>query len=252
MSEIDIPAFMKRLQLLICSVMLWFVPLVASAQVVNGTIIVARGDRAIDVFVTVSGDVLQPLTGVDTSFLTRGDGTVDLQSFRVETAPLGDRVFGPVDFVVGGTPVDAEAISLMMHLKDDGVAFATPWDAITAVTLCLATFDTPYPAIADTQSYLGYSIYPVDGMASLAIELPATGRDILRFAVLEYAHGNLLSRNVVSVADGAVLSLTAVSGLWGWAGASLYSILALLITAILAAATLVHLIQTQRSPIFSD
>ncbi|MEL7181871.1 MAG: hypothetical protein AAFN63_18955, partial [Pseudomonadota bacterium] len=96
----------------------------------DGRIIISRQDKTIDVFVTLPGDMLEQLTGTGLDFLTDDDGKVDLNSFRVDTAPLGDRAFAPVTFAVGGDIVDAQAVALMMHAKDDEVPFDTPWDAL--------------------------------------------------------------------------------------------------------------------------
>lgn len=199
------------LKVVLISIMLNLFPIMSIAAPLDGTIIINRSAKSIDVFLTMSGDTLTPLTGTNTAFLTRSDGTVRLRDFRVETATFGDRVFAPVRFSVESNPVNAQAIALMLHTKDGNIPFGTPWDAMMAVTLCSVNYSDDFPTLANVQSYLGYSLYPVDGTASLRIIFPQTGRADLQFEMLEFMDGDLIARRTLTLGDDADIYLNVPS-----------------------------------------
>ena len=197
---------MRRCVVLIILACLNLFPTGLWSDVNDGRIIISRQDKTIDVFVTLPGDMLEQLTGTGVDFLTNDDGKIDLNSFRVDTAPLGDRAFAPVIFGVGGDIVDAQAIALMMHAKDDKVPFDTPWDALTAVTLCIAPEDAGPAPLAQVQAYVGLSLYPVAGMEDLHISFPQTHRADMRFDVLTFVDGSLVSHGPRVLPDGGTLT----------------------------------------------
>ncbi|MEO0931838.1 MAG: hypothetical protein AAFY14_14515 [Pseudomonadota bacterium] len=98
--------------------------------------IINRGDVSIDVFVKMPGGVVAPLTGHLPDFQPDDGGMIDIRSFRTDTAPLGDQAFAAISFTIDATPAHAEAMGMMVHPITDAIPFTTPWDALTAVTLC--------------------------------------------------------------------------------------------------------------------
>jgi hypothetical protein len=79
-----------------------------------------------------------------------------------------------------------------------------------AVTLCSVSYSNEFPTLADVQSYLGYSMYPVVGTALLNITFPETGRDQIRFEVIEFMDGDRIASHMIILDDGGTLQLGAV------------------------------------------
>lgn len=180
-----------------------------SADQSDGRIIVNRQDQSIDIYWLIPGEQLHSLTGTYPAFLMTDQGLIDLDTFRVDTAAYGDQLFELVQFTLNDQPVNAEAVSLTMHGDDDPlVPFDTPWDALTAVTLCTAPENSPLRRIETVRTYIGFSLYPVDELGDIAITPPVTQRGDLRFEVLEYANWQHIGERVVTLKDGEALRMT--------------------------------------------
>ena len=173
----------------------------------DGQIIVSRQENAIDVFFSLPGHLLPSLAGNDETLLFNSKKQINLNDFRQDTAPWGDQAFEKVIFFVGGSIVNAQAISLMMHEASQPINFNTPWDALTAVTICIAPANTPPLQLEETQSYLGFSLYPVDGREELQLDFPLTERDTLLFEVSTFVDGELVAQTATALADGGSMRL---------------------------------------------
>jgi len=240
---------MRRWMITIILVWLYIMPVNLWADVVDGQIIVSRQNNTIDVFLSLPGDRLESLTGVDASFLTDAQGGINFNDFRTDTAPLGDRVFDKVSFSVGEHPVDAQAIALMMHDQDLNVPFATPWDAMTAVTLCIAPVDAAPTALDQVQSYVGLSLYPVAGMDTLKVAFPPTRGQQMQYDVLTFVNGALQSRKPLVLDAGGVVRFDMPSAYPGWHGV-LISLCLIIVVMFWGALVLRRAIMTETSPLF--
>ena len=185
---------------------MFLAPMPLWADQSDGRVIISRQHQSIDIYWQVPGEQLHPLTGADPAFLMTDAGLIDLDTFRVDTAAYGDQLFELVQFTLNDQPVKAESISLTMHGDDDPlVPFDTPWDALTAVTLCTAPENSPHRRIEMVRTYVGFSLYPVDERGNIAIIPPVTQRGDLRFEVLEYANGQRIAERLVTLKDGDAL-----------------------------------------------
>ena len=225
-------------------------PFEVEANASDGQIIVSRQENSIDVFFKITGEALTSLTNEDTSFLFDEVGRIDINGFRQDTAPWGDQVFADVSFIVGGRLADAEAISLMMHEKGEPIPFMTPWDALTAVTICIAPANTPPLSLEETQSYLGFSIYPIDGQEDLQLQFPLTGRNPVTFDVSTFFDGELVTQDFVTLSDGGLLHIHYMPRSETLVPTFYFQILLLLLTAVHGVVLVGGLNQRARSPLY--
>ncbi|WP_320242233.1 hypothetical protein [Cognatiyoonia sp. IB215182] len=177
----------------------------AFARDADATMIINRGDVSIDVFVKMPGGIVAPLTGHLPGFLRDDNSMIDLRDFRTDTAPLSEQAFAPISFTNDAASAHAEAMGMMVHPITDAIPFATPWDALSAVTLCSFDDVPQFFHISDLHFYAGYSIYPTNGYGDLRIKLPETGRNDIRFQVRTFSGGELVTQGVHVVADGGTL-----------------------------------------------
>lgn len=184
----------------------------AQADAVDGTMIVHRGEDAVELYASIDALALTPWLDGDTGIFTEADGSVDFSNFLVDTAFMGDALFGAVEAHVAGEAVQFYAMSFMLHPQDLAVEFDTPWAALSSITFCsVAPSQGTYTPDA-LRSYVGLAAYPVDGLANVSFEFPSTGRDALTFEVREYLEGEFFQRYQVTLEDGAVFSLEPIDG----------------------------------------
>ncbi|MDX8350702.1 hypothetical protein SLH49_22155 [Cognatiyoonia sp. IB215446] len=227
-----------------------FLPMAALARDADATMIINRSDVSIDVFVRIPGGIVVPLTGYLPDFPSDDGGMLDIRSFRADTASLGDQAFAPISFTIDATPAHAEAMGMMVHPITDAIPFTTPWDALTAVTLCSFDDVPQLFQISDLHMYAGHSIYPTNGYGDLRIKLPETGRDDIRFHVLTFSGGELVSQGVHVVADGGTLLNSGIAKRNEPVGRSFALLNMLLVAAVLGAVVLRAALRDLRSPLF--
>ena len=98
--------------------------------------------------------------------------------------------------------------------------------------------------------HLLHSIYPTNGYGDLRIELPETGRDDIRFHVLTFSGGEMVSQGVHRVADGGTLLNSGITKRNEPVGRSFVLLNMLLVAAVLGAVVLRAALRDLRSPLF--
>ena len=227
-----------------------FLPIAALARDADATMIINRGEVSIDVFVKMPGGMVASVSGRLPDFQPDDGGIIDLRNLRTDTAPLGDQTFATVSFEVDAAPVHAEAMGMMVHPITDAIPFTTPWDALTAVTLCSFDDAPQLFQISDLYVYAGHSIYPTNGYGDLWIKLPETGRDDIRFHVLTFSKGELVAQGVQVVADGGTLLNSGIANRNEPVGQPYVLLKMLLIAAVLGAVVFRAALRDLRSPLF--
>ncbi|MEM9428063.1 MAG: hypothetical protein AAGA32_01025 [Pseudomonadota bacterium] len=134
------------------------------------------------------------------------DGRVDYASMLDGTFEVADRLFQRVGTEVAGDPVVFEALSLMVHLPDTNVPFASPFDADMAIAVCNAPTDETV-TLADLDLMAGFYAHRVDSMAEIALDLPETGRPAIDVSVVEFVDGAEMRRSEHTLDDGDRLVL---------------------------------------------
>ena len=190
--------------------MLQLLGLLAAAPDTDGRIIVHRHADAVQIFASLPGADVSAWSGVPAGIFTDPGGAVDFDRFRVDTGPLGDRVFAEVALSLGGAEAGMEALAFMLHDADLPTEFTTPWDAISTITFCAAGSSDAPSELTDVVAYGGWLAYPVDGFADLRLDFPETGRAVMRFDLWHYVDGRLVDRDVVTLGDAGALNLPAL------------------------------------------
>lgn len=182
------------------------------ADAVDGTMIVHRGEDAVELYASIDALNLTPWLNGDTAIFTEADGSVDFSNFLVDTAFMGDALFGAVEARVAGEAAQFYAMSFMLHPQDLEVEFDTPWAALSSITFCSVAPSQGTYRPDTLRSYVGLAAYPVDGLADVSFTFPETGRGALTFEVREYLEGAFFQRYQVTLEDGAVFSLEPIDG----------------------------------------
>lgn len=183
------------------------------------TMVVHRGDRSVEVYLSLPAEQVTDTFAVLPEGLTTGDGTVDIETMRMGTWDIGDRLFSSIASHVSGQPVVFEAMSLMVHPEEDVLPFSDPIEGMIAISVCSVPVPDKPPALEDLHLYVGLITYPERPDGPLSLTFPTTGREQLEVQVIEYVDFRRTSRSVHLIADGGELTVPAVSprarqGLW--------------------------------------
>ncbi|WP_417210862.1 hypothetical protein [Antarctobacter sp.] len=180
-------------------------------------VIVDRGMRGIEMFLAMPARTAVTRFGLTPELLTGPDGKVNFADFSGGTWDIGDALLAGVDVRIGHAPAGFEATSLMVHLKDQPLPFQTPFDGLTAISVCgVAQPETP-PALDDLYLYAGFVAYPPDADAPLRFDLPEAPGERLSVTVREYGPGHTGAPTRLHLDSGQPLILGRQGGLPLWA-----------------------------------
>lgn len=219
--------------------------LATAAPALDVELIVDRDERTIELFMSLPGEAITPLFAVEPKGLVSLDGTVTFDDLRIGTAAQADWLIQKTAFRVAGEPAVFEAMSMMVHPKEDRLPFLDPIEGSIAMSVC--NVPDPGPLTLDLlHTYAGFIAYPTKGYGALALDLPTS--ETLTLTVHEYDRGEFLRKSEILLAPGETLSLEAVSltdrgvldGRWAkWALAALLglALLAGLYAAVMARTT---------------
>ncbi|MEM8980294.1 MAG: hypothetical protein AAGD04_12470 [Pseudomonadota bacterium] len=193
------------------------------------TLIVDRDEDAIEFFVSVAGETITPLFGVEPKGLVALDGTVSFEELRIGTAVQADWLIQEVEFAVGGQPTVFEAMSMMVHPKTDLLPFVEPVDGSIAMSVCNVPDPGPM-ALEALHSYAGFIAYPTQGYENLEITLPLNREMVV--TTHSYLRGEFLHSSKQNIAPGSAIMLEGLSPLearfhqkWGFIGLALLVVL---------------------------
>ncbi len=178
---------------------------VSAAQADDMTLVIERGNDAIEFYFALGADVMVETFGLPQNRLAGPNGTVEFDSLREGTFDMGDELFAGVEAQIGETPALFEAMSLMVHPETDALPLETPLDGMIAIAVCTAPTPATPPGLDELRAYAGYIAYTDTPQAPLSLKVPAIGRDDLTVHIRDHTRGMLTSGQTVSWTDGAVL-----------------------------------------------
>lgn len=183
------------------------------------TLVVRRGDRSIEVYLSLPAEHLTDTFAILPKGLTTQDGIVDIDAMRMGTWDIGDRLFSGIDSQVSGQPAVFEAMSPMAHPKDDVLLFSDLIEGMIAISVCSMPAPDSPPALEDLHLYVGLIAYPEHADGPLSLAFPTTGRGQLDVEVIEYVDFKRTAESVHRIDDGGELTIPAVApparqGLW--------------------------------------
>ncbi|MEM9783638.1 MAG: hypothetical protein AAF899_14330 [Pseudomonadota bacterium] len=165
-------------------------------------IVVDRRGETIELYIATRADRFVSTFALPAEELTDAAGTVDFDALRLGTWDIGDVMFDRVVTTLDATPVDFEAMSLMVHPIADALLMSTPLEGIIAIGVCSVETPATQPTLDALQGYAGYIAYVDDSDGVLALQLPATGRGALDVSIADFEDQRLIDRYTLTVADG--------------------------------------------------
>ena len=170
-------------------------------------IVLDRGDRAIEIFFGMSAETAVETFGLDPALLVGPDGTVDFGVLQQGTWGIGDALLARVDARLGSKAAGFEGTSLMVHLKDQRLPFATPMDGLAAISVCGATPPETPPVLDDLYLYAGFVAYPENTGNALRLDLPGIGPAGLEVVVREFGTNGPAPQRRLHLSPGETLVL---------------------------------------------
>ena len=231
----------------------WIGYLVFSAGVVTSfaarasdlTVIMNVSDNGAAYYMSLPATEISDLLGTEPDLLFSDAGSVPIDDFRLNGSfELGDQVFARVEGRVQGERAPFETMSMMVHPLEDPAPFQTPWDAVTATSVCIVDYDENQLTPEWLQLYYGSYAHNVEGASGVQLVFPQTGRKPVNVTMHLYRDGTYLRREQVVLVDGGTLNVSfaqpsSFSSLW-WAAIALW-----LVT--MAAAFVVPRLRAQRA-----
>lgn len=169
--------------------------------------IVDRSDGDMAYYMSMSAEHIVPLLDADPALVFSNSGAVPIETFRREGSfDLADEVFRHVR---SDRPAGANAfysMSLMLHPTDFPLPFETPFDGLTAVSVCTVDYDFSTFAPGDLNLFYGAYAYEVAPTEAVSLTFPATGRETLDVVIRHYTDGRFVGEERASLADGGTLT----------------------------------------------
>ncbi|MEL6410821.1 MAG: hypothetical protein AAFS08_16145 [Pseudomonadota bacterium] len=197
------------LRLIICVIAL-FVPRYSfAASDTYLTLIVNRDHDSAVYYLAMPADDITGLLATDPHLVFSDNGAVPIDQFRqYGSFELADEVFAKVTGTAGEKQLSFEAMSMMVHPLDQPQPFATPWDGVTAISVCTVDYgrDSLFPS--GLQLYYGAYTDGIKPDEPLKISFPATGREAFPIVVHRFHEGRHLGTDRAVLEDGGTLVLT--------------------------------------------
>lgn len=191
------------------------------------TVIVNVSDDGAAYYMSLPAADIQSVLGTDPDLLFSADGSVPIDDFRLNGSfELGDQVFERIEGRVEGEVAPFETMSMMVHPLNDPAPFQTPWDAVTATSVCIVDYVEDQLTPEWLRLYYGSYAHQVSGTSGLDLSFPETGRAPIEVTMHLYRDGDYLRREQAILPDGGTLSLsfdkaTGFAALW-WMAISLW------------------------------
>ncbi|MEM9280107.1 MAG: hypothetical protein AAGA76_16210 [Pseudomonadota bacterium] len=193
---------------------LWLFAVLQPALVVAEdrlTLVVNRDEDSVAYFISMPATAIEPILAADSASLFSDRGAVPIDDFRIKGSfELGDQLFSEVSGAVAATgqSVEFESMSMMVHPIDEPQPFFSPWDAITATSVC--NVDYARSDLVPEALQLYYGAFATDVLADQEVSLnfPKTGRNALKIDVFHYFDGSYVGKDTALLTDGGTLLLT--------------------------------------------
>lgn len=198
-----------------------------SARASDVTVIVNVSDNGAAYYVSLPATEIENILGTNPDLLFSDEGSVPIDEFRLNGSfELGDQVFERIEGRVEGEMAVFETMSMMVHPLDDPAPFQTPWDAVTATSVCIVDYAEDQLTPEWLQLYYGSYAHQVNGTSGLDLTFPQTGREPVDVTLHLYRDGDYLRREQAILADGGTLNVsfdktTRFAALW-WAAITLW------------------------------
>lgn len=202
---------MSKLFLLV--LFLWVSPVHAegvaagAARPDTPVLIVDRRADAVTLFLSLPATDLQTVFGTGAGDLLDAEDTIDVARLYDGTFELADRIFAPVETLIGGVPVPFEATSMMVHDPEVLPDFLSPWDGEVAIAVCTSPETVDNLGLQTLQAYMGFFAWKVNGMEPVSLEFPMTGRSPQTIEVREFWNLQFIGARTEILQDGGTLTL---------------------------------------------
>ncbi|MEO0860362.1 MAG: hypothetical protein AAFY65_07105 [Pseudomonadota bacterium] len=161
-------------------------------------IILKRQYDSLEIFVSTQADKVGPVLGGHLAGLINETGYIPFNDMlRNGSTEFGESMMSQTTMRVDGDLVLVEATSFMAHPPELDLPFEIPFDAEVATSVCAAEEPDRTFVLADLTTFAGYIAYPVDGYASIEIDLggPADAQVLLSV----FDGETLVARDTVNV-----------------------------------------------------
>ncbi|MEM6944526.1 MAG: hypothetical protein AAF565_12320 [Pseudomonadota bacterium] len=172
------------------------------------TMIVDRSDGDMVYYLLMPAEQIVPLLNTDPELVFSANGAVPIDAFRREGSfDLADDVFRGVRSNRPDGALAFYSMSLMLHPKGEPMPFDTPFDGLTAISVCTVdyAFDAFVPG--DLDLYYGAYAYEVADDETVTLTFPETGRAALDVVIRQYVDGRFVTEETAVLEDGGTLAL---------------------------------------------
>lgn len=216
---------------LLRSILVLLMSLIPSFVMASGdaylTLIVNRDDDSAVYYLAMPSEDIPELLATDLSLVFSDGGAVPIDEFReYGSFELADEVFANVKGKAGDRTLNFEAMSMMVHPLDSPQPFATPWDGVTAISVCTVDYEKDALLPAGLQLYYGAYTDGLTPEEPLSIAFPATGREAFPIVIHRYQDGVHQSTDRAVLEDGGTLVIPAneakVKYRWLWLSVSAF------------------------------
>lgn len=150
-------------------------------------LILDRQPGSLEFFLRLPADALRAVLQTDPAPLADAAGVVQFGELReTGTFDFGDEMISRLGLQISGHHKPVEAMSVMVHSREEALRFDTPLDGAIAISVCGTPEPDSPPNLRDLMLYAGFIAYPVNGLEVLEITWPNTAPFDLE--VTEFAH----------------------------------------------------------------
>lgn len=173
------------------------------------TVVLYRTEQGTELFLSGKADVLFSVFDAAVSVLPTNGPHVDFEAFQNGTWTIGDILIEKSKFKIGAEPAAFEAMSFMLHPKEERLPFDTPLDGMIAIGVCSATQTDAKYELSELTAYVGYFTEHSAVDAPLSLEFPDTIGTDLTITVNDFGSEGQYSHYTIEINDGRDLTLDA-------------------------------------------
>jgi hypothetical protein len=170
-------------------------------------IIIARTDHSVELFVALPALQALELFNAPQGMFLNEDGLVDFDAFRAGTADTAEALWQGVEARIGQAKVSFEPMSLMLHPQEDQLPFTSPWDGLTAVSVCSSEGGTA--TLEETVLYLAMIAYTDQAQGDLTLKFPARPEQFTQFYFRNFEGDAHKTSGVAMLGGAQILELPA-------------------------------------------
>ncbi len=139
------------------------------------------------------------------------EGLVDFGAFRAGTVDAAGTLWQGVEAQIDGAQVSFEPMSLMLHPEEDKIPFETPWDGLTAVSVCATEGGTA--PLDETRLYLAMIAYADQTQGDLTLKLAAAPKQPVPFNVHDFQGSAQTINGSLTLGNDRTLTLAGHKGI---------------------------------------